>query len=234
VPELGQWGFELARSVSAAGQFGSDVLVPLLNSAGTPVNAIELVTSWRVNTAGSEEARWQIFVKRAAGLFEAGGFSMANGTGAMVYVGAVADLVGFRSGTTNMDVLIGGAAPATFSGVFTAGLTAHLDVVTERRLQGSASAGTISVNTLTTGNQNKCRVPGTPSIQGITISPWTDGARILLYCAATTVLVNNSGAPGAGAAKLLNVSGANITVGATPRVIAYAYDSTDNVWYQEG
>lgn len=212
----------------SGGSYGSDVIIQLVNAAAALVNAREDVTSLPVNTAGAEFGQLLLKLICNGALSQAACFTYdGNTVTPRMYLGDPATKTGLvRVGSTNLQCWLNGGAPLdlAFNG-------AQWNI----RVNETMANATVATNTLTlTNTANLFVVPGTPSIQGITVGSNASGFSCRLSVNSGTTIVNNSGAPGAGAAAILcNNSGtAGNIVTTCARVLPISYDGTH--WFVDG
>jgi hypothetical protein len=215
------------------GGFGSDTIVQIPNSLAALKNALELLNEYRVNTSGSEESRWRVFLavagaqadKATAGT-EAGGYEFSSGL-PMVYVGPLADTAGLRKsgagGTTTVDFLANGTAIAsiTASGNF---LNVHGPFAAENQIRNSVSGSVAVATTIAWGITNITPVTvGTGTLNSINMTGWVAGSRLLMICPSGVTITHNVAGTGA---TILTPTGASI-VTASKRAIPMYYDGTN-------
>lgn len=210
-----------------SGGFGSDTIVQMLNNIPALINALELVLAMPASAPGTEFATWTVRGAAAGVLTDLGVFTFGgNNTTPRFFVGDALSATGFiRVGSTNFQITKGGSVQIDMNNA--------LGISLSNRWQENSAAGTIAANTLTLpANANLAIVPGTPSIQGIVTAGYQAGYSGRIRLAATSVIVNASGAPGAGAVSILTPGAANITVGAQARVFPISYDGIN--WFVDG
>ena len=214
---------------SVAGNFGANTIVPLLDSNNASVEAIRLLTEFRVNTAGAVESRWRIFGELASVETEMGGWEFQGASFPMMYVGPQANTTGMRAiGASNADLMVGGSAAFSIS---TTACTSQQPHTFNDSAQYRALQGTMSTNTYQRTIGNAQIIPAGSTVNGVTNGTAATGFSLKLKCTTGSTIVHNSGTPGTGAFKLINRTAANYT---TVGWHAYILDTTDSIWYEEG
>jgi hypothetical protein len=202
------------------GSYGSDVIIQLANAASALVNAREDITSLSVTTAGAEFAQLIFKLICNGSLADIAAFTYdGNTVTPRMYLGDPATKIGLvRVSNTNLQLWLNGGAPLDL---------AFNGAAWSTRVNEAMANATVATNTLTmTNTGNLFVVPGTPTINGITIGSNSQGFSCRLKVASGTTIVHNSGAPGAGAAAILTPTAANIVTSST-RVLPISYDGTN-------
>lgn len=202
-----QYSDDGGANFNSLASFGSDTLVKLQNSVSSMISALRLLLSFRVNTPGNEESRWEVFLTLAGALTAVGGWAFNSAAFPIMFLGALANgnfLRQTSAGTWDMSA--GGSAVLGLSATTVTALQA---LALNSKMTGNRAGAVATGTTIAWGIGNIQPVTGVGTINSI--SGLTTGFFGILEVPAGTQIGNNTAGTGT---TILTSTGAAIA--ATP------------------